>query len=105
MQSHGVEAVDCFAVDNALIKLADPLFLGHCHSHHTDCGELFRPVRLITFLHQNELHVLTFIYWCIELHVEITELCACPCTMLLQLAEWLCGLWMLACWKLLMMSE
>lgn len=38
MQSHGVEAVDCFAVDNALIKLADPLFLGHCHSQQTDCG-------------------------------------------------------------------
>ncbi len=47
MQSYGVEAVDCFAVDNALIKLADPLFLGHCHSQQTDCGELVRPVRLI----------------------------------------------------------
>ena len=44
MRSHGVEAVDCFAVDNALIKLADPLFLGHCHSLHTDCGESAWPV-------------------------------------------------------------
>lgn len=46
MQSHGVVAVDCFAVDNALIKLGDPLFLGHCHSHQADCGELVGPVRL-----------------------------------------------------------
>lgn len=46
MRSHGVEAVDCFAVDNALIKLADPLFLGHCHSLHTDCGESAWPVAM-----------------------------------------------------------
>lgn len=38
MQTHGVEAVDCFAVDNALIKSADPLFIGHCHSQQTECG-------------------------------------------------------------------
>lgn len=38
MQSHGIEAVDCFAVDNALIKPADPLFIGHCYTQQTDCG-------------------------------------------------------------------
>lgn len=41
MQSHGVEAIDCFAVDNALIKPADPLFVGHCHSQQSDCGGFF----------------------------------------------------------------
>ena len=39
MQSHGIEAIDCFAVDNALIKPADPLFIGHCYCQQTDCGE------------------------------------------------------------------
>ena len=39
MQSHGVESIDCFAVDNALIRLADPLFIGHCYTQQTDCGE------------------------------------------------------------------
>ncbi len=49
MQSHGVEAVDCFAVDNALIKLADPLFIGHCYSQQTDCGKLFITQHLFQF--------------------------------------------------------
>lgn len=42
MQSHGIEAVDCFAVDNALIKPADPLFIGHCYTQQTDCGRLLQ---------------------------------------------------------------
>ena len=39
MQSHGIEAVDCYAVDNALVKPADPLFMGHCYQRKTDCGK------------------------------------------------------------------
>lgn len=38
MQQHGVECIDCFAVDNALIKPASPLFIGYCHSQGSDCG-------------------------------------------------------------------
>lgn len=71
MQSHGVEAVDCFAVDNALIKLADPLFLGHCHSHQTDCGALVRPVRFI----YNFCTTSSCIYWVDVLDRVATEYC------------------------------
>ena len=39
MQGHGVECIDCFAVDNALIKPASPSFIGYCHSQGSDCGE------------------------------------------------------------------
>ncbi|KAL0052616.1 hypothetical protein WJX82_004822 [Trebouxia sp. C0006] len=65
MQSHGVEAVDCFAVDNALIKLADPLFLGHCHSHHTDCG-----ARVVAKAHPEEK---VGVFACRGAHVEVVE--------------------------------
>lgn len=39
MAAHGVEAVDCYCVDNALVRLGDPLFTGFCHSRGIECGE------------------------------------------------------------------
>lgn len=38
MQEHGVECVDCFAVDNALIKPASPAFVGYCYQAGSECG-------------------------------------------------------------------
>lgn len=40
MAAHGVEAVDCYCVDNALVRLGDPLFVGYCHERGIECGEL-----------------------------------------------------------------
>jgi UDP-N-acetylglucosamine/UDP-N-acetylgalactosamine diphosphorylase len=39
MAAQGVEAVDCYCVDNALVRLGDPLFAGFCHSRGLECGE------------------------------------------------------------------
>ena len=39
MAAHGVEAVDCYCVDNALVRLGDPLFVGFCHARGLECGE------------------------------------------------------------------
>ena len=39
MAAHGVEALDCYCVDNALVRLADPLFAGFCHARGLECGE------------------------------------------------------------------
>lgn len=38
MAAHGVEAVDCYCVDNALVRLGDPLFVGYCHERGIECG-------------------------------------------------------------------
>lgn len=38
MAAHGVEAVDCCAVDNVLAPLGDPLFAGHCTAAGAECG-------------------------------------------------------------------
>jgi hypothetical protein len=38
MAQHGVEAVDCCAVDNVLAPLGDPLFAGHCAAGGAECG-------------------------------------------------------------------
>eukprot|EP00850_Spirogloea_muscicola_P023276 SM000343S12832 [mRNA] locus=s343:22653:26799:- [translate_table: standard] len=38
MQRRGVEYVDCFSVDNALARVADPVFLGHCITAGVPCG-------------------------------------------------------------------
>ena len=40
MAAHGVEALDCFSVDNALVRPADPVFAGFCLERGTQCGEL-----------------------------------------------------------------
>ncbi|PSC69582.1 UDP-N-acetylglucosamine diphosphorylase 1-like isoform B [Micractinium conductrix] len=38
MAAHGVEAVDCFSVDNALVRLGDPLFVGFCAESGVECA-------------------------------------------------------------------
>ncbi|BDA40449.1 UDP-N-acetylglucosamine diphosphorylase 1 [Coccomyxa sp. Obi] len=38
MAQHGVECVDCISVDNALVRLGDPLFAGYCHEQGAECG-------------------------------------------------------------------
>ena len=38
MAAHGVEAIDCYCVDNALVRLGDPLFAGFCHERGVECG-------------------------------------------------------------------
>ena len=39
MAEHGVECLDCVSVDNALVRMADPLFAGFCHEQNAQCGE------------------------------------------------------------------
>lgn len=38
MTAAGVEAVDCVSVDNALARVADPLFAGFCWERSAQCG-------------------------------------------------------------------
>ena len=38
MAAAGVEAVDCVSVDNALARVADPLFAGFCWERSAQCG-------------------------------------------------------------------
>ncbi len=38
MAQNGVECVDCLSVDNALVRLGDPLFAGYCHELGAECG-------------------------------------------------------------------
>lgn len=38
MAAHGVECVDCLSVDNALVRIGDPLFAGYCHELGAECG-------------------------------------------------------------------
>ncbi|KAK9868961.1 hypothetical protein WJX84_011636, partial [Apatococcus fuscideae] len=38
MRQHSVEAVDCYSVDNALVRPGSPSFVGHCWHRNTDCG-------------------------------------------------------------------
>jgi len=40
MAEHGVESVDCVSVDNALVRIADPLFAGFCYEQDAQCGKL-----------------------------------------------------------------
>eukprot|EP00898_Chlorokybus_atmophyticus_P006821 jgi/Chlat1/713/Chrsp104S01295 len=38
MQERGVEHIHCFSVDNALVRVADPVFIGYCVDQQADCA-------------------------------------------------------------------
>ncbi|KAJ8680463.1 hypothetical protein QAD02_016250 [Eretmocerus hayati] len=38
MKSHKINSVHVFSVDNALVRVADPVFVGYCISRSADCG-------------------------------------------------------------------
>jgi len=38
MTSRGTKYIHVFSIDNALTKIADPVFIGHCVSEEADCG-------------------------------------------------------------------
>lgn len=38
MARRGIKFLHVFSIDNALTKIADPVFLGYCISQHADCG-------------------------------------------------------------------
>mmetsp|Transcript_10064 Transcript_10064/g.11755 ORF Transcript_10064/g.11755 Transcript_10064/m.11755 type:complete len:497 (-) Transcript_10064:175-1665(-) len=43
MEARDLEALDCYCVDNAIVRPGDPLFMGYCHSQGAECGARTTP--------------------------------------------------------------
>ena len=59
----GVEALDCFSVDNALVRPCDPVFVGHCIKQRSDCGTARTDELSLTL---DEAHVKTICTCCAD---------------------------------------
>ena len=71
MAAAGVECCDCISVDNALVRIGDPLFAGYCADQGAQCGvcPLQCPVP------GRSLVVVTRAHQCVSLNLQHSMLC------------------------------